>query len=364
MTLRERQRAEARKLVEASAWRVHLAEADAGEGEHVEEFQAWLAQDERNAIAWRQVNGPWQLLGEHATSPEIIVARRLALARAQQVGRRRWRSTLLVPNRAVYAIAATLLAVVAVGFLTWQNTRFDVYRTGTGERRTATLADGSTVALDAHSEVRVRYSGATRDLQLVQGQAQFDVAHDSQRPFSVTARGQKVIATGTSFNVDLLESRLFVTLIQGHVVVVPEPDQSWLAHGSSRSPGEAGATGPDGQRRSHIELSPGEQLVISDTGSSSVKDVNVELATAWQTGRVVFEDETLAGATVRLNRYSGHALVIGDETTANLRISGVFKTSDINGFVATITTYFPVAAHMQPDGDVELTQRSQPLRAD
>src|SRR3546814_3966246 len=81
----------------------------------------------------------------------------------------------------------------------------DLYRTVLGERRVVTLADGSTVSLDAASEVRVAYSERARELALVRGQARFDVAHDPRRPFAVQARDQRVVATGTAFNVDRSE---------------------------------------------------------------------------------------------------------------------------------------------------------------
>src|SRR3546814_3917007 len=96
----------------------------------------------------------------------------------------------------------------------------DLYRTVLGERRVVTLADGSTVSLDAASEVRVAYSERARELALVRGQARFDVAHDPRRPFAVQARDQRVVATGTAFNVDLFGPQVLITLIEGHVQVL------------------------------------------------------------------------------------------------------------------------------------------------
>src|SRR3546814_14300232 len=96
----------------------------------------------------------------------------------------------------------------------------DLYRTVLGERRVVTLADGSTVSLDAASEVRVAYSERARELALVRGQARFDVAHDPRRPFAVQARDQRVVAPGTAFNVDLFGPQVLITLIEGHVPVL------------------------------------------------------------------------------------------------------------------------------------------------
>ena len=110
-----------------------------------------------------------------------------------------------------------------VGSYTWLN-RPDDYQTAAGERRVVTLADGSRLSLDASSEVTVQYRKHARDLHLLKGQARFDVAHDKSRPFSVVAGNQRVIATGTAFNIDMAGPKVFVTLIEGHVVVVNETE--------------------------------------------------------------------------------------------------------------------------------------------
>src|SRR3546814_3333806 len=117
-----------------------------------------------------------------------------------------------------------LVVIVAcgIGAYTWNAQRGDVYRAVAGERRLITLEDGSKISLDARSEVRVRYSKDARRLELLGGQARFDVAHDSRRPFSVRARDQLVIATGTAFNIDMVGSTVLVTLIEGRVEVLED----------------------------------------------------------------------------------------------------------------------------------------------
>ena len=231
------------------------------------------------------------------------------------------------------AIAAGILAVAIGAWFAWHAGQPDVYRTAAGERRVVTLADGSQVALDSRSEVRVRYTAATRELTLAAGQARFDVAHDVTRPFTVRAREQEVIATGTAFNVDLIGANLLVTLIEGRVVVHPV---------RSASP---------------IALDAGEQLAFSPATSPVVTRVNVDRALAWQNGELVFEDEPMSTVVARVSRYAGHPIVVSDQATAGLRISGVFHTGDVEGFVSTIVSYLPVRSRRAPDGTIHLTHR-------
>ena len=358
MNLSERDGIRTRSLVEAAAWRVHLTEAGAGSA-RVEEFEEWLAADTSNEAAWRQVDGPWRLFGEQATSPEIMEARRAALGRAQRDWRRRWRTSDFFQSATARAIAAAVCVVALGALFAWHLKSPVVYRTGFGERRTVTLADGSTLALDTQTEVQVRYSDTGRSLNLVSGQAQFDVTHDVERPFAVTAGGARVIALGTSFNVDMLGSKLFVTLLQGHVVVVPTAVESSMRAGSVGSvpTSSAAASTPELSRSGHVELNAGEQLVISPVDPPKIVDVDADRVTSWESGRLVFKDETLVNVAARMSRYSKHSFHVADTATANLRISGVFKAGDVDGFVTTLMTYFPLTARSDEDGAIELHLR-------
>lgn len=330
---------ETSRLTEAAAWRVRLAENDLADSPAL---AAWIAEDARNAAAWKQVQEEWALFAEHATSPEIIELRCRALAHAHEAGRGRWVRSKRFAIAHRLGIAAGIVAVAIGGLFAWTQ-QPDVYSTRAGERRIVTLADGSQVALDSRSEVKVRYSAHARELTLTSGQARFDVTHDVERPFSVTADGHKVIATGTSFNVDLFGPRLLVTLIEGHVVVSSAATFNRPANIDSQL--------------DRIILDAGEQVVFSPQAPPSVAHVNLGQATAWENGEVVFENDTLPVVVARINRYARHGLVIADTETSELRISGVFHTGDVDGFVSTIAAYLPVRVDKSADGTTRLTHR-------
>ena len=317
-------------LEEAAAWRVRLAEQALDTSL---EFAAWLGADEDNAAAWRQVQDRWSVFSEHATAPEVIDLRCQALAHAHETSRGRWVQAKRLATPVRLGIAAIIVAAVAGGLLMWKR-QPDVYSTRAGERRVVTLSDGSEVALDSRSEVQVHYSQHARELTLARGQARFDVTRDVERPFSVTAADHKVIALGTSFNMDLFGTSLFVTLIEGHIVVASETS------------------------RADVDLDAGQQVVFAPQAPPTVvAHVNLGQATAWENGEVVFENDTLSTVVARLNRYARHGVVIADPETSQLRISGVFHTGDIDGFVSTIVAYLPVRAAKTSDGMTHLTSR-------
>lgn len=355
------EKTDSRRLVEAAAWRTHLTEMEVTS---TPAFESWLTNDARNAAAWSRVQNSWDLLGEHATAPELLELRRKALGEARDAGRRRWRKGGFSQHSRA-AIAAGIAVLTIAAMLIWTLTGPDVYRTAVGERRSVTLADGSHVELDALTEVRVDYSERARILKLVKGQAKFDVAHDVQRPFSVLAAGRKVVATGTTFNMNLLGSDLWVTLIEGQVVVLPQ-DSAAASGDALAASGDAGREhidrdedartisavhrrpavelAPSHLENTSIELTAGQQLKISHTGAAHLDDANVQHATSWQSGKLIFEDEPLLSVIVRMNRYTTRPLRVADEKVAALRISGVFNARDTDGFIGTITHYLPVNA--------------------
>ncbi|WP_158332108.1 FecR family protein [Brevundimonas abyssalis] len=290
-------------------------------------------------------------MGEEGASPEAISARVGALQRARRSGRRRWRARSGI-WKAVAAIGVIGLLLGAFVGWRWTDARPLVYETGMGERRVVQLADGSTVSLDSSSEVRVRYSADARQLSLERGQARFEVAHDTGRPFTVRAGDQIVVATGTAFNIDMLGPEVLVTLLDGRITVMNVPVDT--AESAPRSGRASGSAIPAEQPSSaSVNLTPGQQIVIRPATIAEVKPVSASRATAWETGQLVFEDEPLSAAAARVSRYSGRRIAV-EGPAADLRISGVFKAGDAGGFVDIVSRYLPVSARSESSGEITL----------
>jgi transmembrane sensor len=330
-----REKSHARCLVEAAAWRVHLTETD---GANVPAFEAWLAADARHRDAWDQVQGTWRLIDDAQASPALLELRSQVLSRTHsrfcrpRQPRRAWFSRLKPGRR----VAVACVVVLAAASILWGN-RADRYETGPAERLSIPLADGSRVELDSSSQLRVQYSSGARALSLTRGQARFLVARDASRPFSVTAGGRNIVATGTDFDIDLLGTTLYVSLLEGRVLVLPRNESE--AH------------------RAATQLHPGEQLKVSGAGEISIGPVSRDGVIAWQSRQILFDDEPLASAVERVNRYSTTRLVLADQRVGALRISGVFRTGNAAGFVDTLTRYLPVKSERRGDTILLRTRR-------
>lgn len=339
---REKSDRMAQRIAEAVAWHTHLHEAEIST---TPEFEAWLKESD-NAHLWGQTVAVWDFLGAQAREPETVAARTEALntvkrAMAKRRPPRSWRWPITA------ASAAALLMVVGIAGYSWLQRPAD-YISGFGERRVVRLEDGSRVSLDSDSEVTVRYSRTARELHLLRGQARFDVAHDVERPFSVVARDQKVVATGTAFNIDLTQPNVAVTLIEGHVVVLNEKGGATLNAGSSRAP----------RKLRQVELRAGQELVAAVDKLPVVEAANIQQVTAWTSGQLIFSNETLSTVVTRVNHYSSTPIVIADPEIARERVSGVFNTGDVSGFLDIVTQILPLQVSNDESGSILLKKKS------
>jgi transmembrane sensor len=233
------------------------------------------------------------------------------------------------PSRAGIAVAMAA-SIAMVAFIAWR-TPGQFLQTGPAENQTAelqapsqaarhvTLADGTLVHLDAGSKVRVVMSAHERRVQLQAGRAYFEVAHDSSRPFSVTANGTRTVALGTKFQVQQSGDATVVTLTQGSVAI----------------------SGSEG--RWQERLRPGEQLkIVAGNDKPELNVVDTSDITSWSRGWLVFRRTQLSDALNEINRYSEKKLVIADATLSDLSIAGSFIAGDAQSIVDAIAAVLPI----------------------
>ena len=226
-------------------------------------------------------------------------------------------------------IAASLLTL-AVGLLWWVHDGELLgipksYWTAHGEYRIERLPDGSILRLDTDSEATVRYSGSERFVELNRGQALFEVVHEGNRRFRVTAGNAGVIAVGTRFDVYKKTGATEITVVEGEVAVFAgEP--SWLS--------SAGAVPSQVQR-----VTAGYQVLIDASGSAAQPaGVDLDQTLGWLQQEIVFERRPLGEVAAEFNRYGKVPVEIEDRGLRTLQVSGVFDARDTESFVAFLAT--------------------------
>lgn len=220
-------------------------------------------------------------------------------------------------RRRPYAVAASiaLLAGLAGAATWWQLHQPPTYITEVGEQRVLTLEDGSIIRLNSRSEVKVRMLPEQRLIELVDGQALFEVAKDPQRPFIVRSGNVTTRAVGTQFDVYRKPTGTVVTVVEGQVEVRTEP-AVWNV-----DTGIEGLAVP-------VSVKAGEQVIVGRAGAiEQHRDANVNAATRWLQQELVFEGQPLSAVVEEFNRYQRVPIVLDDPALGELRVNAVFNTT-------------------------------------
>lgn len=297
-----------RTLEEAAAWFTRLKQGSVSEHD-IEAFFEWR-RDEANSSAYAEVEGRLKQIDRLENDPELVRLTEAALRRPSRQERRRrgvrrwaWPAGLL----AVVSVLAVVLVAPRLGPPT--------YATDVGAQQIVRLEDGSVMRLNTDSRARVIYREDERRIELVRGEAYFEVAKDPQRPFIVSAGETRVRALGTKFDVRRGADATQVTLVEGSVQVrraaAPE---AWT-------------------------LRPNEQILVNGrTPRPSAADA--EEVISWTTGRLRFRRTALEDAIAEVNRYSRTKIVLESGAAADVPLSGDFDAGDTPGFASAVAEIF------------------------
>ena len=265
--------------------------------------------------------------------PDEAIDRAAAESAAVRAGgqRRRSRARLLR-----FAATASVVAAVVVLAGWWTRALVgvaeeDIVATAIGEQRSLALADGSVIDLNTQTAIRLHLDADERRVDLLKGEALFEIAHQQGRRFVVKAGPTEVHVLGTKFNMHRQGDRTAtVTVLEGRVLVKQAGGQAFgeAAAASAPSP-QPSSDAAEAKQRASVELTEGQQALI-DLVESTIEQTsaNPRNAVAWKHRRMIFEDASLAEVVAEFNRYNTRRLRVDDPTLAQLRLNGVFQPHD------------------------------------
>lgn len=179
------------------------------------------------------------------------------------------------------------------------------FATASGQRATIRLADGTRVELGFASRLTVHpFESGRRELHL-EGEAVFDVVHDTARPFLVHAANAVTEDLGTSFAIRAYpaDATVRVVVMSGRVSLRPRASRS------SAEPDEA-------------VLGPGQLGRLDSAGRIEVRSrVDTTEYLGWLTGRVVFDNARLDEVAAELERRFDVPIRITDPSIAARRVT-------------------------------------------
>ncbi len=279
--------------------------------------------------------------GRTATADAVLAA----------VGRRVQRRRQL-RRRTTAAVASLALLVVAGATWFRPSSRPPASALATGATLTQPtrqlLADGSQIELNGDAQVRVEFSPAVRRVTVVRGEAHFEVAHDTVRPFVVIAGEISVRAVGTAFSVRLAPRDVNVLVTDGRVAVdraTVDPVAAPLQPLAFVAKGAAVAVAPT-------------DLIPNAPAPVVVEVSGLELAErlAWRVPRLEFNDTPLHEAVALFNRHGNVRLRLASPALGDLRVSGIVRADNAPALLQLLRADYGIEAQRLSDGEFVLSR--------
>lgn len=280
----DRERAE----TEAATWLVLLSE-DPEDRALAARFEEWRSADPLHAELWARTARAYELAGKALPTAGKVVPIARPKPRAAWSRRR-------IAAGAVMAIAACLLLLAAPPVLL--RLQAD-HVTATAELRSLVLEDGSRVRLGPESALGVDFAAGERRVQLLKGEAFFDVVPDANRPFRVAARDAVATVLGTAFEVRLTADSVGVAVQHGEVRV-------------------------DGGMPPRSEMLLAGDWVTVDGARVTRGRRNVDEIGDWLGGELVARDRPMMEIVDALRRYYDGMIMVQDGAFARTRVTGIY----------------------------------------
>lgn len=299
MTDKRTMRAQRKRHSEAADW-VFRNREPAQSADDKALFRKWLEQNPENQNAYEMAE---KLLGE----AQIAIKADPAL-----------RKHKVKPSNLAKPVTGTILSIALAGslFVLLDGPLYleaDIM-SGTREMPNMTLEDGSLIQLNASSAVAFNYNDKQRTIRLLKGQAFFQVAKDSSRPFVVEVGNARVTALGTAFDIRLGADNTDLTVTES-TVLLETVDKTKQA----------------------TRVTQGQQAVLNrNSGKADIRDVDGLIALAWRRGQLAVDNAPLSLVIEEMNRhFSGRIMLVGKDVS-NRRVSGTIAVADTDAALSFI----------------------------
>lgn len=260
------------------------------------------------------------------------------------------RGTRAASAAAALALVVCVMAIVARPGLFDRSAEpaAQVYATAIAEISDIALADGSSVTLGARSQIKTAFTDDYRRVDLISGEAFFDVAPNPERPFFVSANNTLIRVVGTQFDVKSARGLVKVSVLEG-IVEVMKPD----------APAEALTEGALAER----EIGAAQRRVLT-SGQTVKADRRADLSgvetvaggrlAQWRTGRLAYENAPLAEIVSDLNRYHERQIRFSPRKLGDLRLTISFAAADLDQVLDAMEALHPIAVERAP-GEIRIT---------
>ncbi len=298
-------------------------------------FKAWYAADRRHQGAFLRAEAAWTLLdraqvlshGAGDIDDMLLAPQSPILTDRKPAKVRRTRRAVIGGALAASVGAAALTtAYVFKPRLSLSTTR--------GELRNVPLADHSVAAINTDSHIEVDMSDHLRHVQLVKGEAWFEVAKNPDAPFVVSAGDVRVRAVGTAFSVRRRDAGADVLVTEGVV-------EAWnVKDKDKRVSLSAGTT-------AFVPYASLDASVAQIAVTTAPRDVDRRLA--WRSREIILQRDSLQSAVAEFNRYNDRQIVIADPALEKAQLVGGFAVDQPDIFARAVHATLNVPVTIEDD---------------
>lgn len=229
-------------------------------------------------------------------------------------------------------IAASVILLVCCGWFSKDVILYKTYETGYGQSTRLYLEDGSRVALNANSRLKIPRLGFYGDVRtvLLDGEAEFSISHTIDHK-------RFVVKTSDTFQVEVLGT-------QFSVFARPRGTKVALNHGKIRIDYSLG------ENKQHLLMKPGDLATLQKTGAVQlVSNVDTKSLSAWKEQRFVFNATSLSEIRSLIEENFGKKIRIANDKIAHRTITGNFKTESAEELLKTVSEV--LAINIENKGD-------------
>ena len=194
-----------------------------------------------------------------------------------------------------------------------------------GKRFDVVLSDGTIIYMNAGTELKYPISFLSEGNRevYVSGEAYFDVAPDTERPFIVNAETLDIEVLGTEFNVQAYpEDKLSdVVLVEGSVAMYAN----------------------EGHKENVTVLTPGNKGSFDRSDSEIVTEkVNVRVYTSWRNGELVYRNIPFKHMLKKLERHYNIKMVLDNSVLGEELFSASFDRKSIEDVLKSFDEVYSI----------------------
>lgn len=186
------------------------------------------------------------------------------------------------------------------------------------------LPDGSSLSLDAKTNLNIEFFNGKREVILKEGRVMFEVAKDENRPFVIKSDDINIEVVGTKFEVIHKKDTTTINVEEGIV-------KTYYSSYFFDKQNEMMLT----KENSITYLN--KQGMIATQGK-----VNPKKIALWRENRIHLDNTTLKEALEEFSKYKTISVSFLSKEAENYTVSGEFFSTQLEIFLKTVTKLYPI----------------------